>query len=88
MAQPAVKEHLTYYSEHKVRSLDFLFLLYQDKRKKYIKITKKAEVQNPRFFYPINLYDFLTFKATYFFVSVSSSFRFGSFLARRTILYT
>ena len=51
-------------------------------------ITKKAEVQNPRFFYPINLYDFLTFKATYFFVSVSSFFRFGSFLARRTILYT
>ena len=65
-----------------------LFLLYQDKRKKYIKITKKAEVQNPRFLYHINLYAFLTFNATYFFVSVSSSFRFGSFLASRTILYT
>ena len=32
MAHPAALEQLTYYSEHKIHSLDFLFLLYHDKR--------------------------------------------------------
>ena len=42
----------------------------EPKRKDDDTETKKAEVQNPRFLYHINLYAFLTFNATYFFVSV------------------
>lgn len=53
-----------------------------------VEITKKAEVRNPCFFYRVNPYDSLTLAAAYFFVSVSLSLRFVSFLANRTILYT
>ena len=54
----------------------------------FIKITKKAEVWDLCFFYHVILYGFLTFTSTYFFTSVSSFFRFGSFLANKMILYT
>ncbi|GFI54831.1 hypothetical protein IMSAGC022_01457 [Alistipes sp.] len=51
-------------------------------------IATNLGITNIRFFYRVNPYDSLTLAAAYFFVSVSLSLRFVSFLANRTILYT